>query len=682
MKSVILLVLLGLAMRCSAVAPASPIDSLRHELDTAPADTTRVLLLSQLAAELTHIDPLATIAYCRQALQLAQKIGFRRGQALALIRLGSGFREAGNYPAALYFGLKGLHLAEEVSNAPLVARGLNALGYLNWEQGNSRAALFYLRRAKAVAERSHADAVLTRVLGNIGNVYLQLHQPDSALFYSRQGLALDLRNHDLSSEVGDAAMLGNIYASLGDVRQAQHYYRYSLRRSMGDGFTFALCRAYLGQARLFYPSTGPPTDSALYFAQEALNTAQRGNYPRGEYEAAQFLATAQAARHDTAAAFRFQQLANITRDTLFSTTKLAHMQALDVGERLRLGELDVQRVQAATHRRQIWLMVTLAATLPALLLLWRYGRLRQRANQQLNAQNAQLEAQRDELRATLVRLEATQAQLVQSEKMAFLGELTAGIAHELQNPLAFVKNFADVSTLLVDDMAGEPTAAGDGGQELLLAGLRRNLREISQHGQRATSIISSMLARSHGGPPPPHLPTNLNALALEYLRLAYQGMRAKNKTFVAARSTHLAAHLPLVPVVAPDLGRVFLNLFCNAFYAVRQRQQCGEAGYAPAVHLSSRLLPSGHIEISVRDNGPGIPAAVRACIFQPFFTTKATGEGTGLGLALAHDIVVRDHGGTLTVDSCENEFTEFIICLPVPDVLPNGAAMGHAMAAT
>ena len=352
MKSVIILILLGLALRQTAAATPT-IDSLRRQLDARPADTTRVLLLSQLAAELTHLDPLATIAYCRQALQLAQKIGFRRGEALALIRLGSGFREAGNYPAALQFGLKGLHLAEETGNAPLVARGLNALGYLNWEQGNSRAALFYLRRAKAVAERSHAEAVLTRVLGNIGNVYQQLHRPDSALLYLRQGLALDLRHHDRSSEVGDAATLGNVYASLGDRPRAQRYYRYRLRRSTGEGFAFALCRACLGQARLFCPTAGPPTDSALYFARRALRAAQRGNYPRGQYEAAQFLATAQAARHDTAAAFRYLQLANTTRETLFSATRLSQMQALDVSEHLRLGELDRQRAQAATHRRQV-----------------------------------------------------------------------------------------------------------------------------------------------------------------------------------------------------------------------------------------------------------------------------------------------------------------------------------------
>ena len=669
MKGIVLVlcVCLALPLRSAALPTGSPIDSLQRLLASPHPDTVRVQLLTQLASELTQIDPLATIAYSRQALQLAQQVSYERGQVMALVRLGSGFREAGNYPAALQFGLRGLHLAEQLNDQPLTARALNALGYLNWEQGNSRAALFYLQRARQVAERSHADAVLTRVLGNIGNAYQQLHQPDSALFYSRQGLALDLRNHDLSSEVGDAAMLGNIYASLGNRPLAEHYYHYSLHRAQGARFTFALCRAYLGQARLFYPPTGRPADSALYFARQALLVARQGNYPRGQLEAAEFLATAQAARHDTAAAFRYLRLANVTRDTLFSATKLSQMQALDVSERLRLSELDVAHSQAAARRRQSWLLAALAAALPALALLGYYGRQRQRANQQLNVRNAELEAQREELRATLARLEETQAQLVQSEKMAFLGELTAGIAHELQNPLAFVQNFADVSALLVDDITGEGpvSAATDNSHEVLLAGLKRNLREISQHGQRATSIISSMLARSRGTAAP-RTPTDLNALALDYLRMAYQGMRAKDKSFVAARTTHLAEHLPAVAVVAPDLGRVLLNLFTNAFYAVHQRRKRGEAGYTPTISLRTALLPSGHIEIRVRDNGPGIPAALQASIFQPFFTTKPSGEGTGLGLALAHDIVVRDHGGTLTVDSHENEYTEFSICLPVP----------------
>ncbi|ALW84902.1 hypothetical protein AUC43_07245 [Hymenobacter sedentarius] len=641
------------------------IDSLQRLLATAPPDTARVLLLAQLAYEHTQTAPLATIYYGQQALQLAQKLRFPRGEAWALVRLGSGFREAGNYPAALQVGLQGLRMAEALHDPELIGRATNALGYLNWEQGNSRTALAYLFRAKTVAEESHNVKLLTRVMGNIGNVYVQLNRLDSALLYSQKGYALDLKQHDLTSEVGDAAMLGNIYTGLGQPQLAQRYYRSSIARATGQHITFALCRAYLGQARLYQQQHGPASDSALYSGRQALAAGQLGQYPKGILEASQFLAAAYAARSDSAAAFRYLTLASATRDSLFSRTKMAQVQALDVSERLRQQELADQAAEAAAERRYHWLLAALASTLPALLLLWLNNRHKQRANQQLNARNAQIASQRDELSSTLEQLQATQAQLVQREKMAFLGELTAGIAHELQNPLAFVKNFADVSALLVDDMAdGSPhRPASDNSQGILLAGLKQNLREISEHGQRATSIISDMLARSRHGSAP-LAPTDLNQLTEEYLRLAYQGLRAKDPSFHAARTKHLAPDLRPVPAVASDLGRVLLNLFTNAFYAVQQRQKLGEAGYVPEVSVSTRPLPTGHVEIRVRDNGTGIPEAVKEKVFQPFFTTKPTHEGTGLGLSLSHGIVTQSHGGTLTVESQEGEFTEFIICLP------------------
>ncbi|MCC3153746.1 ATP-binding protein [Hymenobacter sp. BT770] len=641
------------------------IDSLQRLLATAPPDSARVLLLAQLAYEHTQTAPLSTIYYGQQALQLAQKLQFPRGEAWALVRLGSGFREAGNYPAALQVGLQGLRMAEALHDPELIGRATNALGYLNWEQGNSRTALAYLFRAKTVAEKSQNVKLLTRVMGNIGNVYVQLNRLDSALLYSQKGYALDLNQHDLTSEVGDAAMLGNIYSGLGRPQLAQRYYRSSIARATGQRITFALCRAYLGQARLYQRQHGPTSDSALYSGRQALAAGQLGQYPKGILEASQFLASAYAARRDSAAAFRYLTLASTTRDSLFSRTKMAQVQALDVSERLRQQELADQAAEAAAERRYHWLLAALASTLPALLLLWLNNRHKQRANQQLNAQNAQIAHQRDELSSTLEQLQATQAQLVQSEKMAFLGELTAGIAHELQNPLAFVKNFADVSALLVDDMAdGSPhRPTPDHSQGILLAGLKQNLREISEHGQRATSIISGMLARSRNGSAP-LAPTNLNQLTEEYLRLAYQGLRAKDPSFHAARTKHLAPNLRPVPAVASDLGRVLLNLFTNAFYAVQQRQKLGEAGYVGEVSVSTRQLPTGYVEIRVRDNGTGIPEAVKEKVFQPFFTTKPTHEGTGLGLSLSHDIVTQSHGGTLTVESQEGEFTEFIICLP------------------
>ena len=300
----------------------------------------------------------------------------------------------------------------------------------------------------------------------------------------------------------------------------------------------------------------------------------------------------------------------------------------------------------------------------------------EKAKRLIEAQNAELERlvaertaaltrQAQELSGALVELRTTQAQLVQAEKMASLGELTAGIAHEIQNPLNFVNNFADVSAELITELEEEqlkPTRDLVLEAELL-TDLKQNLLKISQHGGRAASIVRGMLehSRTSSGE---RTPTNLNQLADEYLRLAYHGLRAKDKAFNATLQPDFDPALPPVDVIAQDLGRVLLNLLSNAFYAVRQRQQRGgEAGYAPTVGISTRKVGE-KIEIRVRDNGPGIPEAMRAKIFQPFFTTKPTGEGTGLGLSLSYDIVTQGHGGTLSVASQEGSYTEFLISLP------------------
>ena len=649
-----------------APPPHARIDSLQILLRAAPPDTSRVLLLAQLAFEHTQVDPLATISYGKQALQLAQHLQFRRGQTLALIRLGSGFREAGNYPAALQMGLQGLRFAEVLHNPEMTGRALNALGYLYWEQGNSRPALAYFLQAKAVAEKSRNMPLLTRVMGNIGNVYVQLNRLDSARIYSEKGYALDLSRHDLTSEVGDAATLGNVYAGLGRTPLAQHYYRSSIRRATSQHITFALCRAYLGQARLMQRLQGPRADSALYFGRQALAAGQQGHYPKGVLEASRFLADAYAIRRDSATAFRYLTLASATRDTLFSQTRMAQVQALDVSERLRQQELADEQAQAAADRRYHWLVAALVGVLPVLLLLWRTNRIRHHANQQLNAQNVQIATQRDELGTALTKLKTTQAQLVQSEKMAFLGELTAGIAHELQNPLNFVKNFAEVSTDLVDDISIDrsDTTRDTALEKEILAGLKQNLQKISQHGQRASSIIKDMLEHSRTGTSQ-LVPTNLNALTEEYLRLAYQDQQTKDKGLAIKLTTTYDPALPLVAIAPQNMGRVLLNLFTNAFYAVQQRRQAGAAGYVPEVRVSTRQLANGQAEIRVRDNGTGIPAAVKDKVFQPFFTTKPASKGTGLGLSLSYDIVTQGHGGTLSLVSEEGEFTEFIVVLPI-----------------
>jgi signal transduction histidine kinase/ligand-binding sensor domain-containing protein len=282
-----------------------------------------------------------------------------------------------------------------------------------------------------------------------------------------------------------------------------------------------------------------------------------------------------------------------------------------------------------------------------------------------------------QLNKTIDELKTTQAQLIQSEKMASLGELTAGIAHEIQNPLNFVNNFSEVSNELIQEIQEERAKSKEERDDQLeseiLEDIRQNLEKITIHGKRADSIVKGMLqhSRSSSGQKEP---TDINILADEYLRLAYHGLRAKDKSFNADFKTNFAPDLPKVPVMGQDLGRVFLNLINNAFYAVTDKKKTisqaeGGETYSPTVTVTTSTYTSpsgaqGGVQIVISDNGGGIPENIKSKIFQPFFTTKPTGKGTGLGLSLSYDIV-RAHGGELKVKSEEGIGTDFIISLPL-----------------
>lgn len=293
---------------------------------------------------------------------------------------------------------------------------------------------------------------------------------------------------------------------------------------------------------------------------------------------------------------------------------------------------------------------------------------------------AELTQQKEEIEHTLDELRSTQAQLIQSEKMASLGELTAGIAHEIQNPLNFVNNFSEISNELVDEMK-EEMANGNWKPALEIADdIKQNLEKISHHGKRAEAIVKGMLqhSRSSNGVKEP---TDINALADEYLRLAYHGLRAKNKSFNATMKTDFDESIGKIKVIPQDIGRVILNLITNAFYAVNEKKKNSpitpEGGientrndYEPTVTVKTSFIPPtggqrGAALISVRDNGNGIPQNIIDKIFQPFFTTKPTGQGTGLGLSLSYEIVTKGHGGELKVETKEGEGSVFTILLPL-----------------
>ncbi len=281
----------------------------------------------------------------------------------------------------------------------------------------------------------------------------------------------------------------------------------------------------------------------------------------------------------------------------------------------------------------------------------------------------QLEAAKKEVESALSDLKATQAQLVQSEKMASLGELTAGIAHEIQNPLNFVNNFSDVSTEMIDESIEELENQDLSEVKEILTDLKGNLEKIHHHGARASSIVKGMLEHSRASSNE-RTEVDINAMCDEYLRLAYHGLRAKDRTFNATYETDFDHEVPKLKVVSQDIGRVLLNLINNAFQAVEEKYKSGIDGYSPQVFIKTQLSSSGggkeekSVQISVQDNGTGIPEKIRDKIFQPFFTTKPTGQGTGLGLSLSYDII-KAHGGEIKVESEVGWGTAFVLCLPV-----------------
>ena len=307
-----------------------------------------------------------------------------------------------------------------------------------------------------------------------------------------------------------------------------------------------------------------------------------------------------------------------------------------------------------------------------------FGLFSYRNNKRNQKLNARLALQKTDLKRTISDLKSTQTQLIQSEKMASLGELTAGIAHEIQNPLNFVNNFSDVSGELLDEVDEELVTGNIADAREIIVDLKQNLTKINHHGGRASSIVKGMLAHSRTTSGEKEL-TDINALCDEYIRLSYHGMRAKDKTFNADFTLDLEEGLTPIRVIPQDLGRVILNILNNAFYAVDKKKKDNEdENFNPKVIIKTALSPSGgsegegntaegkdHLQITIADNGIGMSPETIDKIFQPFYTTKPTGEGTGLGMSISYDIVTKGHGGELKVESKVGSGTSFTIVLPI-----------------
>jgi signal transduction histidine kinase len=379
----------------------------------------------------------------------------------------------------------------------------------------------------------------------------------------------------------------------------------------------------------------------------------------------QHLALAFSLKNNADSTNKYLQLALTVKDSTVAVKmkRLAAFQRLTLDEQVRLQNEEKKRTEAENKRRIYILFAGMAVASVIILLVYRNNRQKQKAFNLLQKQKAETDLQKEKADAALQELKSTQSQLIQSEKMASLGELTAGIAHEIQNPLNFVNNFSELSSELMEEMTVELNKGDIEEAKVISADIKQNLEKINHHGKRADAIVKGMLQHSQSSSGVKES-TDINALADEYLRLAYHGLRAKDKNFNAILKMDFDPSVGKIDIIPQDIGRVLLNLINNAFYALSAEAKA-KAGnnYEPTLLLKTRKLED-KIEIMVQDNGGGIPEKVLDKVFQPFFTTKPTGQGTGLGLSLSYDII-KAHQGKINIRNTPGEGAEFIITLPI-----------------
>ena len=626
------------------------IDSLRIKLSKTTVDTSRLRLLSDLSNEYLVTNPDSCLIVSQQVYQLAGKYNLPSQQAIALNNIADVYCNMGDYVTGIRICLKAVRIYENQKNVMGLAGVYNDLGATYIEAADYSNGLRYLR----MAERGLSNQIKTQdkeqlkaiIELNIGECFLYTHQIDSAAYYLQNTNRTEGQYHYLN-------FVGNIERDLGEVEIARQHKAEALKHlnvavklSKSNNDVKMLSMTYLSTSKLYHQFK--QQDSAEYYAQKALEVARSGKYEQDALNAGIVLYSDYDEDKNLPEAYKYYKLATIAKDSLYSQDRVKKMISMDFEEKQRLQDLAEAQDRYQNQIRTDLLVAGLVILLIIGVVLWRSNTNKKRANMVIND--------------TLNELRSTQNQLIQSEKMASLGELTAGIAHEIQNPLNFVNNFSDVNREMIDELK-EELKAGNTDEALAIADdIQQNEEKINHHGKRADFIVKGMLQHSRTGTGE-RQPTNVNILADEFLKLSYHGLRAKDKSFNAELITDFDEKLPKVNIVQQDIGRVMLNLFNNAFYAVNEKMKTAGADYKPEVTVTT-AVENNWVTITVKDNGIGIPDAIRDKIMQPFFTTKPTGQGTGLGLSLSYDIVVKGHGGQLAVTSEEGAYTQFTVSLP------------------
>jgi two-component system, NtrC family, sensor kinase len=670
MKSFIKILFL-LLIPVLAIAQQHLPDSTLHALKNASNDSMRFRASQEAYLYFEEINRDSALYYTEKCLSLSKKNNKQLATARGLASKGYFLTGKGQYAEALENLLQAFAIAEDPKNASkswftdngwytrqrfspeqtrlfVLQLTHHMYGILMRVTENIPQQILHFKEARRLAELINSGGRLMLADMTLGEAYLMANKTDSALVFLGEAKEMTLR-------IGPRKYLGYIFMNLGEIAlkkgdtiAAKNYYYDGVASATEQKNHLTLTLLCLRLTDLYVREK--QKDSSLYFAKKGFQTfSTLGIISIGTANLGivyQKLYDSYSLRGQTDSAYKYAGLALPAKDrvTNIRIQNLAAFQKLSLKEQLRLQHLEKEKALYQSRLRTYALIAGLAVFLVIAGILYRNNRQKHKAN--------------EVLKSTLRDLKATQTQLIQAEKMASLGELTAGIAHEIQNPLNFVNNFSEVSIELLQELK-EEEAAGHKEDVIAIADdLTQNLQKINHHGKRADSIVKGMLEHSRTSSGQKEL-TDINALADEYLRLAYHGLRAKDKSFNAEMVTHFDTTLPKVNVVPQDIGRVMLNLFNNAFYAVNQKAKIAGSDYRPEIWVSSSF-ENGLVVIRVKDNGVGIPENIKEKIMQPFFTTKPTGEGTGLGLSLAYDIV-KAHGGELKVETNNGEGAVFII---------------------
>ena len=585
-----------------------------------------------------------------------QSVNDTRSQDIVQLNLNNDLAKKGEYTTALASTLEITDRFEQQKDKADISYAYGMLSAIYFYAGEKEKSIIYGKKALLIARGFNNAVELSYLTNGISTSYSQNNMPDSALLYARQAISYLKKSPEGYSVATVLSTLAEAFIAGKQYDSALIYARQSLAACF-PGEDGARVWTMNDLSQIFLETN--QYDSAIYYANGAKEISTAFEFNDQLQRAYEYLARSFDKTNKPDSAYKYLQLAVSVKDSLYSNEKTKQVQGIIAREQSRLQEIEKEKIDFQNKIKVYGLIAGLAVLAIVAFLLYRNNRHKQKAN-------SKLQLQKEKVENTLQELKLTQQQLIQSEKMASLGELTAGIAHEIQNPLNFVNNFSEVNSELIAELKQEIDKGNLQEVRSIADSIDENEQKIISHGKRADTIVKGMLqhSRSSNGLKEP---TNINALADEYLRLSYHGIRAKDKFFNATMQTDFDSNIGNINIIPQDIGRVVLNLINNAFYAVDEKKKHASTssalnGYEPTVVVSTKK-ENGKVEIKVADNGSGIPKKVLDKIFQPFFTTKPTGQGTGLGLSLSYDIV-KAHGGEIMVNTREGEETEFIIVLP------------------